>query len=187
MPPWRTLRSGSEPSSAADAVDDNESLSFRRRWLILFIVGTAEFHLLPLAFGVGGMAFTLANLNGELWMPLLFCCFFWLPLAAFGAFVSVMFSREPRRLTVSGRQVRVRRLIGGSQWVDVVSLARIVVDDQDPRNIVFVPTFGPPLLSLVASEWPSEMPESIAEYLGVKVDRSGEVDKAGGGIGEIPR
>ena len=165
-------------------MDANESLDFRRRWLILFIVGTAEFHVLPLAFGVGGMAFTLADLNGELLIPLLFCCFFWLPLAVFGAFMSVMFSREPRRLTVSGRQVRLRRMIGGSRWVDVESLARIVIDDQDPRNIVFVPKFGPPLLSLVAREWPSEMPDAIAEYLGVKVDRSGEVDKADG---EIPR
>jgi hypothetical protein len=118
-------------------VDGNQSLSFRRRWLILFIVGTAEFHVLPFTFGVGGMAFTLANLDGEWWIPLLLCCFFWLPLAAFGA-------------------------------------------------IVFVSKFGPPLLSLVVGEWPSEMPEAIGEYVGVEVERLGDIDKAVGGIGEIP-
>lgn len=166
-------------------MDGNESLSFRRRWLILQLVGTAEFHVLPLALGVGGMAFTLANLNGEWWIALLVCGFLWLPLVAFGAFMSVMFSRDFRRVTVSERQIRLRRLIVGSRWIEVGSLARIVVTDEDPRNVVFVPTSGPSL-SLVASEWPTEMPDAIGAYLGVEVDRLGDVDEDVGGTGENP-
>jgi energy-coupling factor transporter transmembrane protein EcfT len=172
------------PSSGAETVGGTDSLSFRRSWLILFIIGTSEFHVLPLGFGGGFTIFLLAGvilagLNGEwLWIPLLFVCFFWLPMAVFGGFMSWMISREYIKLTVSGQQIRLRRLIRRSQSIDVGSLDRIVAYGHEPRTLAFLPKVGPPLLSLDAGDWPSEMPDAIGKHLGVQIDRLGDVDKA---------
>jgi hypothetical protein len=147
-----------------------DSLTYRRRLLALFVIGTSEFHVLPLAFGIGGIIFTLRNLHDEYLAPLLWCGLFWLPLALFGGLMSWGFSREPRKLTVSGRQIHLRRMIGGTKSIDIESLVRITVQGDDPRTIDFVRTLGSPLLSLTAEDWPKEMPAAIGDFLGVQVD-----------------
>jgi hypothetical protein len=98
-------------------------------------------------------------------------------LTVFGGFASWFLSREFRKLIVSSGQIRLRRFIGRTKAVDIGSLDRIVAYGEAPRTLVFLPTAGPPLLTLDAGDWPKEMPAAIGEHVGVPVDSLGAVDK----------
>lgn len=99
------------------------------------------------------------------------------PLMAFGAAMLMLTLSIDRHVTVSRHEIRVHRWIGGRRTFDIGSLVQLVQYDQ-PGRLVFLPTAGPPLLTLDTGDFPSAMPAAIGEHLGMRIDRFAELDKS---------
>ena len=97
-----------------------------------------------------------------------------LPLMAAGTAMLYFAVFTDRKVTVSRHEIRVHRWLRGARTIDTSSLAAIV---QYGCRLVFLPSFGPPLVSVDVDDFPDGMPAAIEEHVRLKIDRLGDVDK----------
>ena len=82
-----------------------------------------------------------------------------------------------RKVTVTRHRIRLSWWMRRPRTIDLSSLTHIALYGDRPQ-LVFLPSFGPPLLTLETGDFPAAMPDAIGEHVGVQVERLDNVEKS---------